>query len=162
MAYLLTGGNLGNREENLQKACALIEERCGKIQSSSSIYETEAWGMRDQPAFFNQALALQTSLLPAELMRELLAIESEMGRTRTVKMGPRTIDIDILLIGDQVIHTDLLTLPHPAMASRRFVLLPLSEIAPALVHPVLHKTISVLLAECTDPLDVQKKSPAAN
>lgn len=156
-AYLLTGGNLGNREETLRKAYELIEERCGKIRSSSSIYETMAWGVTDQPAFYNQALELATELSPAALMRELLQIEHDMGRVRERKMGPRTIDIDIIQIDDIVLQSDLLTLPHPFMEQRRFVLAPLCEIAPDLRHPVLGHTVSELLAICPDTLDVQKK-----
>lgn len=91
-------------------------------------------------------------------MKTLLSIEESMGRKRTVKLGPRIIDLDILLIDDLILSTGLLTLPHPALPLRRFALLPLSEIAPGLLHPVLHKTIAQLLNECTDPLDVQKKS----
>ena len=161
-AYLLTGGNLGNRAMNLQKAYTLIDDRCGKIQCSSAIYETAAWGLTEQPSFYNQALAVQTALPPETLMLRLLDIEQMMGRQRNIKMGPRTIDLDILLINDLVLQTDLLTLPHPAMQYRRFVLAPLCKIAPDIMHPVLHKTIRQLLAECPDELDVQKKSITEN
>ncbi|MDB5209312.1 MAG: 2-amino-4-hydroxy-6-hydroxymethyldihydropteridine pyrophosphokinae [Sediminibacterium sp.] len=161
-AYLLIGGNLGNRTAYLQQAIQLISETCGNIVHSSAIYETAAWGVTDQPSFYNQALAVETSLAPETLMQQLLEIETIMGRKRTVKMGPRTIDLDILLIDELVISSRLLTLPHPALPFRRFALLPLCEIAPSLIHPVLHRSISQLLAECTDELDVQKKSVAAN
>lgn len=161
-AYLLMGGNLGNRSAYLQDAKRLIQQSCGNIVLSSAIYETAAWGVTDQPSFYNQAIALETVLEPEILMQHLLKIEIQMGRERTVKMGPRTIDLDILLIDGLVISTGLLTLPHPALPMRRFALLPLSEIAPALIHPVLHKSVQQLLAECTDDLDVQKKSAAAN
>lgn len=157
-AYLLIGGNLGNRSAYLQQAIHHIEQSCGNIVLSSAIYETAAWGLTDQPNFYNQALAIATHLTPGELMQTLLAIEESMGRKRTVKLGPRIIDLDILLIDDLVLSTGLLTVPHPALPFRRFALLPLSEIAPALLHPVLRKTIAQLLDECTDPLDVQKKS----
>jgi 2-amino-4-hydroxy-6-hydroxymethyldihydropteridine diphosphokinase len=157
-AYLLIGGNLGNRSAYLQEAIHEIEQSCGNIVHSSAIYETAAWGLTDQPSFYNQALAVQTELAPEELMRQLLRIEEKMGRKRTLKMGPRIIDLDILLIDELVIATGLLTLPHPALPDRKFALLPLNEIAPALVHPVLHKTIQQLLRECTDELNVQKKS----
>lgn len=160
-AYLLTGGNLGDRDGYLQQARELILQHCGVITAASSIYETAAWGLTDQPAFFNQALELKTQLEPEELMRCLLRLEKTMGRKRIVKMGPRIIDLDILLVGDKIISTDLLTLPHPALPSRKFALLPLAEIAPTLVHPVLHKTIQQLLEACTDTLDVQKKSTDA-
>jgi 2-amino-4-hydroxy-6-hydroxymethyldihydropteridine diphosphokinase len=157
-AYLLIGGNLGNRSGYLQQAIGLINETCGNIVHSSAIYETAAWGLEEQPSFYNQALALETTLEPEELMQELLRIEEKMGRKRTIKMGPRIIDLDILLIDGLVISGRLLTLPHPALPGRRFALLPLNEIATGIVHPVLKKTIGQLLEECTDELDVQKKS----
>lgn len=161
-AYLLIGGNLGNRTAYLQQATQLIREFCGNIVHSSAIYETAAWGLTDQPSFYNQALAVETTLAPDTLMQQLLEIEEQMGRQRTVKMGPRIIDLDILLIDGLVISSRLLTLPHPALPLRRFALLPLAEIAPAVIHPVLQKSISQLLEECTDELDVQKKSLPTN
>src|SRR6476469_3581694 len=100
-AYLLTGGNLGNREEHLLRARDLIAANCGDIQACSAIYETAAWGNTDQPSFYNQALQLSTSLEPEALMQALLNIEAMMGRTRMEKMGPRIIDLDILLIDDR-------------------------------------------------------------
>jgi len=156
-AYLLTGGNMGNRAFNLQQAEQYIQQNCGEIVCSSSIYETEAWGLTDQPSFYNQALELKTALSPEQLMRKLLEIELEMGRIRTQKMGPRIIDLDILLIDDLIIETDLLSVPHPALPERRFALMPLAEIAPLLIHPIEGKTIAALLDACTDPLNVQKK-----
>lgn len=161
-AYLLIGGNLGNRSGHLQKARELVAQFCGNIVLSSAIYETEAWGLTDQPPFYNQALAVETSLDPVDLMKELLQIEEKMGRERIIKMGPRIIDLDILLIDDLIISSDLLKLPHPSLPDRRFALLPLSEIAPGIKHPVSGKTVEQLLAECTDMLDVQKKSVPGN
>ena len=161
-AYLLICGNLGNRFDHLQKARELVAQFCGNIVLSSAIYETAAWGFTDQPSFYNQALAVETSLTPADLMKELLQIEEKMGRKRTIKMGPRIIDLDILLIDQFIIFSDLLKLPHPALPDRRFALLPLSEIAPGIKHPLSGKTIEQLLAECTDMLDVQKKSVDGN
>ena len=161
-AYLLIGGNLGNRSAYLQQARELIEQSCGNIVHSSAIYETAAWGLTDQPSFYNQALALETTLAPEILMQQLLDIEAEMGRVRSVKLGPRIIDLDILLIDSLVISSGLLTLPHPALPHRRFALLPLCEIAPSLIHPVILKTVTALLEVCTDALDVQKKSLPAN
>lgn len=156
-AYLLIGGNMGNRAAYLEQAIQNIRTRCGDIALSSAIYETAAWGFADQPSFYNQALAVRTGFEPEVLMTELLRIEESMGRKRVQKMGPRVIDLDILLIDSLIVSTGLLTLPHPALPIRRFALLPLAEIAPALLHPVLHKTIAQLLSECTDNLDVQKK-----
>lgn len=156
-AYLLTGGNMGNRLNNLQQAAELIQQNCGKIVARSSIYETEAWGKTDQPAFLNQALQITTSLSPDVLMQTLLDIESTMGRIRTFKMGPRIIDLDILLINDLIQHSPILTIPHPALPLRRFALLPLAEIAPELIHPTEKKSILELLQTCSDTLNVQKK-----
>jgi 2-amino-4-hydroxy-6-hydroxymethyldihydropteridine diphosphokinase len=154
--YLLTGGNLGDREKNLQQAADHINVTCGQIVRSSSFYETAAWGKTDQPAFLNQALELHTTLSPEALMEQLLEIENIMGRKRTEKLGPRIIDIDMLLYEDRVLDTSLLKLPHPALPQRRFALVPLAEIAPRLLHPVLYKTISQLLQECSDTLPVHK------
>ena len=161
-AYLLIGGNLGNRSVYLQQATDLIRQSCGNIVLSSAIYETAAWGFVDQPSFYNQAIAVETMLSAEMLMQELLEIEETMGRRRMVKMGPRIIDLDILLVDRLIISSTLLTLPHPALPFRRFALLPLSEIAPAILHPVLHKTIQQLLDDCTDALDVQKKTTTTN
>jgi len=156
VAYLLIGGNLGNRSANLQNALYQIEKNCGKILDLSAIYETAAWGLTNQPSFYNQALILETNLTPNALMEELLSIETNMGRIRSLKLGPRIIDLDILLIDQLILDTELLTLPHPSMVQRRFALLPLAEIAPNLVHPILQKTIQELLMDCKDELDVQK------
>ena len=155
-AYLLAGSNIGNKNAYLQLAAKLIEDQCGSVIAKSPIYETAAWGITDQPSFYNQAFALQTNLPPDLLMQTLLDIEAAMGRHRTVKMGPRVIDLDILLIDDLILHTFLLTVPHPHLTERRFALTPLAAIAPALVHPVAQKTIEQLLAECSDALPVQQ------
>jgi 2-amino-4-hydroxy-6-hydroxymethyldihydropteridine diphosphokinase len=157
-AYLLTGGNTGNRQQYLQESARLIASLCGKIIAQSTIFETAAWGKTDQAAFLNQALELSTALPPADLMKQLLAIEQTIGRKRAEKYGPRIIDIDILLFNNDIIDTPLLTVPHPQMIYRRFVLEPLNEIAPGYVHPVLKKTIQQLLRVCPDPLPVKKFS----
>lgn len=156
-AYLLTGSNMGERLENLQKANSLIEQRCAKIVQQSAIYETAPWGLLDQPAFFNQVIAIETTLSPYELMADLLKIEEIIGRIRTVKMGPRIIDLDILIYEQLIVNSSSLQIPHPALPIRRFALTPLNEIAPDLIHPILQKKISTLLFDCTDNSNVQKK-----
>ena len=154
--YLLTGGNIGNRLEYLSKAKEQIEKRCGSILKESSVYETAAWGKEDQGAFLNQVLKIETTLQPGELLKTILEIEEYLGRKRELKYGPRTIDIDILFFSNDIISQHSLKVPHPQMQNRRFVLAPLNEIAPDKIHPSLYKTISQLLAECPDPLAVNK------
>jgi 2-amino-4-hydroxy-6-hydroxymethyldihydropteridine diphosphokinase len=155
-AFLLTGANLGDRVASLEKAAALIQEHCGQIIQTSSLYETAAWGMEDQPPFLNQAHEISTTLAARQLMRRILRIEKMMGRVREKKYGPRLIDIDILFFNDEIHVYPLLRLPHPELHNRRFALQPMMELAPLLVHPVLKKNISHLLEECPDPLPVLK------
>ena len=155
-AHLLIGGNLGDRKENLLTAISFINEQCGPLTRSSSIYETEAWGKTDQPSFLNQALEISTSLNARQLMRKILKIEKEMGRVRKEKLGPRIIDIDILLYENEIHDLRFLKIPHPEMQNRRFVLVPLAEIDPTLQHPVLKKSIAELIEECPDNLEVTK------
>lgn len=157
-AYLLIGGNMGDRMSYLSQAKKAIEKQCGKIVKQSAIYETEAWGITNQEKFLNQALAVQTNLPAAELLNAILKIEEDLGRKRKIKYGPRLIDIDILLFNDDVINVHNLQIPHPEIQNRRFALQCLADIAPEKVHPVFRKTISQLLAECTDPLTVNKFS----
>ena len=156
--YLLIGGNVGNRVQNLQKAVELIDAGCGKITQQSPLYETAAWGKTDQPAFLNQALELHTHLTAPALMTALLQAEEAMGRKRGEKFGPRIIDMDILLFNHDIINSDHITVPHPQLANRRFALQPLADIAAAYVHPVLNKSIAGLLADCPDQLPVKKFS----
>jgi 2-amino-4-hydroxy-6-hydroxymethyldihydropteridine diphosphokinase len=154
--YLLIGGNMGNREDFLSIARGQIEKTCGTITAISSLYETEAWGLRDQASFLNQAVKIETELLPDQLLQTILGIEEEIGRKREQKYGPRIIDIDIMFYGSEVISQPRLEVPHPQMASRRFALQCLAELDPGKMHPLLHKTIAQLLSECTDPLTVHK------
>jgi len=156
IAYLLIGGNLGNRQENLAAARFLIGKHCGQITRESSVYETAPWGKIDQPGFLNQALEVNTGLNARQLIRRILRVEKSMGRVRKEKLGPRIIDIDILLFNNEIQDISFLKVPHPEMQYRRFVLIPLSEIAAEIVHPVLKKNISELLHDCTDELDVKK------
>lgn len=156
IAHLMLGTNLGNRENNLTEAKKLIELECGKLLAESDIYETAAWGLIQQPNFLNVALQIETTLTPQQLITKLLIIEEKLGRKRTIKMGPRIIDIDILLMDNMIINEPNLTIPHPKMQERRFVLLPLNQIASQVIHPIYHKTISELINLCTDKLDVKK------
>ncbi len=155
-AFILLGSNQGQRKQFLSKAKKEITEQCGIISKESSVYETAAWGNTKQAAFLNQVVVISTQLLPNELMKTLLQIEAALGRVRTEKYGPRTIDLDILFYDELVYHSPVVTLPHPAIQDRKFVLIPLKELSPGKVHPVYHKTISTLLNECADKLDVKK------
>lgn len=154
--FVLTGGNLGNRAQNLHSAKELIATRCGVLTAQSAVYETAAWGLIQQPPFLNQALAIETWLEPEALLQQLLEIELLLGRQRFEKYGPRTIDIDILFYNDSIIETNSLTIPHPQLHLRRFALTALCDIAPLYSHPTKKKTITALLDECTDNLDVHK------
>ena len=155
-AYLITGGNMGQRQEQLAYAARLVEERCGTIIDRSSIFETAAWGKTDQASFLNQALVVETTINARDLLNEILYIENLMGRDRIEKYGPRIIDIDIIFFNHQVIRENGLVIPHPEMARRRFVLEPLNQVIPAYIHPIYYKTVNELLSECDDALPVKK------
>lgn len=154
--FLITGGNIGDRKKNLQTAANAIEENIGNISKSSSIYETEAWGNTDQASFYNQVHIVETELAAKEIMNKILAIEKKMGRIRTIKNAARIIDIDILFFNNEIINDPILTIPHKEISNRRFVLMPLSELDPDLVHPVLNLSINKLLSICKDPLNVTR------
>jgi 2-amino-4-hydroxy-6-hydroxymethyldihydropteridine diphosphokinase len=155
IVYLHTGSNLGNREENLSKVNDLITKLIGKIIAKSGLYETEAWGVADQPNFYNQALKVETALTPQMILEKILQIETEcFNRIREEKWMARIIDVDILLFDDVVIETESLTIPHPHLHQRNFVLIPLMEIAGMLVHPTLKETIEDLYWQSEDSLDV--------
>jgi 2-amino-4-hydroxy-6-hydroxymethyldihydropteridine diphosphokinase len=153
--FLLLGTNLGDRTSNLDRARQEISA-IGDIKATSSIFKTAAWGKTDQPAFYNQVIKISTFLAPVILLEKILSIEAVMGRVRDEKWGPRIIDIDILFFDDKIINTSALTVPHPGIPDRMFTLLPLHELAPLLVHPVLKKNISTLLKESTDTLEVER------
>lgn len=141
------GSNLGDREMNLKTAIVKMKERGMYIEKLSSFVETEPYGYTDQPKFLNAVCLVETDLSPRALLNTLLAIEREMGRVRTVKWGPRVIDLDIVFYEDLIVNEEGLIIPHPDAHNRLFVLEPLSEIAPDLVHPVLKKTVQELLIE---------------
>ena len=143
-AYVALGSNLGDKEANLRRALELLEERGVEVVKTSSFICTEPYGVTDQPQFLNGVCEVRTSLVPLALLHTLLEIEQEMGRVRLRHWGERNIDLDLLLYEDVVLDTEELKLPHPDMQNRDFVLLPLAEIAPELVHPILQKSIEEL------------------
>jgi 2-amino-4-hydroxy-6-hydroxymethyldihydropteridine diphosphokinase len=152
--FIGLGSNLGDRIQNLQSATRQMIMRLGPLVKESSVYEAQPWGNANQPTFLNQVISVSTRLPPDQCLRELLQIERDLGRVRNEKWGPRTIDLDILYYGIHVRFSPELTIPHPEIANRKFILLPLAEIAPAFVHPVLLKTNEQLLSACTDSLHV--------
>lgn len=153
--YVSLGSNLGHREAHLQFACEAIEQKFGSVLKSS-IYETAPWGHLEQPAFLNQVIAFTSSDDPHQLLLYLQSLERQRDRQREQHWGARTLDIDILYIGEQTISTPDINVPHPLMIERRFVLIPLNELAPQVVHPVLKKTTAELLRDCADQSDVKK------
>ncbi|TCC91991.1 2-amino-4-hydroxy-6-hydroxymethyldihydropteridine diphosphokinase [Pedobacter frigiditerrae] len=155
--YLLLGSNLGDRKLYLNNALKLIAEEVGEIKLRSSTYETAAWGKTDQPGFLNIAVEVETNLAPLALLKTLLGIEEYLGRIREEKWGARLIDIDIILYGNEIVTlANELQIPHPEMQNRKFVMEPLAEIAPDLIHPVLQKSVSEILTTLTDTLPVSK------
>ena len=152
--FLITGGNIGDRQLNLETAAVLIQDRIGTIVQSSKIYETDAWGITNQAVFYNQIHIVESNFSAVEILHKILKIEEKMGRVRTIKNAARIIDIDILFFNDEVIHIPNLIVPHPEIINRRFVLMPLAELAPEMIHPVLKKNIFELLENCTDELNV--------
>jgi len=147
IAYIGVGSNLGNREQNCLRAVSRLSGKGVIVRKHSSLYETEPWGVKDQPGFLNMTLEIETKEEPEVLLRILKNIEFELGRQETCKWGPRVIDLDILLYDDRIVRTSDLQIPHPHMHKRDFVLRPLSEIAPLKIHPVFRKSITRLLEE---------------
>lgn len=152
IAYIGIGSNLGKRQENCLLAIELIEKKGIIVKKRSSIYETEPWGVKDQPLFLNMAIEVETDLAPLQLLAALKDIELEVGREKSYRWGPRVIDLDILLFGDIVENEDDLKIPHPLMHVRDFVLRPLQEIAPNARHPLLKMSVHELLCHLTDKL----------
>ncbi len=140
------GSNLGNRQENCLEAIRRLEQQGVTALKRSSIIETEPWGVTDQPHFINMAIEAETAICPEDLLLSLKNIEKAMGREKTAHWGPRVIDLDILFYDDKIIDSSDLTIPHPHLHERDFVLLPLMEIAPEKIHPVLMKSVSELKA----------------
>ena len=147
IVYLALGSNLGDRLANLKQAVASLSPQM-EVKAKSNVYETPPWGYENQPAFLNQALKVETYLEPTSLLRHLKRLEIALGRKATFQYGPRLIDIDILFYDDLVLNTPSLVIPHPHMHERGFVLLPLMDIAPEFMHPVLKKTVREMIAMC--------------
>lgn len=147
---------MGNSRQQLTKALVHIKKEIGIVVRQSKLYQTAAWGYEEQPDFLNQVIVISSKLDAATCIKKLLAIEKKMGRVRTIKNAPRIIDLDILYFNKDIIQLPQLQVPHPAIAMRRFVLVPLNELAPAFIHPVLQQTNHQLLTNCPDKLDVKK------
>lgn len=154
--YLLLGSNLDNPRKKLATAQQIIQKKIGPVLRQSSIYQTAAWGNTQQPDFLNQVIIVDNKLDPHQTMQTILEIEKKMGRIRSEKNAARLIDIDILFYGKMIIDETDLTIPHPFIAQRRFVLVPMNELSPLFVHPVLQRNIHDLLLHCPDKLDVKK------
>ena len=154
--YLLLGSNIGDAVAHLSSAKKYIEKEIGAIIKFSGIYKTAAWGNENQPDFLNQILIVHTRFTAQQTITKILSIEKEIGRMRSKKNAPRIIDIDILFFNNEIIRSTDLIVPHPEIQNRRFVLVPLNELSPEIIHPVLQKTIFELLEDCVDKLNVQK------
>jgi len=145
--YILLGANLGEPLKQIDQAIALLHTKVGNIIANSSVYQSEAWGVEDQPVFYNQVICIETLLEPLECLRTCQEIELLLGRTRDKKWGARVIDIDILYFNHETIDVETLQIPHPFIQMRNFTLIPLVEIAPDYIHPLFNKTNTQLLKE---------------
>ena len=149
--FLSLGSNRGNRQEYLQTAVSALEKKAGKVLKASHIYETEPWKMNDGTNFLNQLILLETSLDSQQIMTLIIEMETSLGRIRSTSgYEPRTIDIDILFFNEEIIESESITVPHPLISERRFILEPLCELAPNYIHPLLKKSLKQLLADCPD------------
>lgn len=155
-AYLLLGSNLGDSKKYISEAISHITQEIGLLTGYSSLYQTASWGKADQPDFINQVVRVRTNLNPQQLLEKILVIETRLGRQRLEKWGSRIIDIDLLFYGDQIIQEENLSVPHPFLHQRRFTLMPLVELNPSLVHPVLQVTVEQLYENLVDDLSVIK------
>lgn len=156
IVYLLLGGNQGNVVTTFERAQKLLEKNLGTVKKQSSLYKTAAWGIEDQPDFYNQVLVLSSLLSPLDILQKILLIEQMLGRVRKEKWGQRKIDIDILFYDDLILKEENLSIPHPQIQNRMFTLEPLFEIEPSKVHPVLKADIRALRASCKDGLMVER------
>lgn len=156
IVHLLLGANIGDTVSMLRRARIYISMCIGQIQSTSPVYDTSPWGFKDQEPFVNQAISCQTDLNPRQILRKIHWIENRLGKKKIAHWGPRSIDIDILLYESQIIQDDDLKVPHPHMSSRRFVLIPLTQIASELIHPVKGITIKEMLELCKDTGSVKE------
>ncbi len=157
--YILLGGNLGDRENNLFRATQQLSEQIGTITRTSLLYETAAWGVENQPNFLNQVILVESTINAEEILSINQAIEKYLGRKRYQKWHERTIDIDILYFNNEIINQENLTVPHPYLHERKFTLAPLVEISNNFVHPIFKKSNEQLLHECKDPLPVMVFNP---
>ncbi len=156
-AYLLLGGNKGDKLQNLKDAICLLKKQVGNVSKHSAIYVTAAWGNSNQPDFYNQVICIETTLSAQELLKQTISIEESLGRIRTEKKWEqRTMDIDILFYNDEIIDTPDLKIPHPYIQERNFVLIPMEQIAAQYIHPKFKKNITLLLSNCKDSLEVRR------
>lgn len=153
--FISIGGNLGERLQNLSTARKFISQDIGKIEKASQVYQTQAWGKKDQNDFLNQVLKISTKQCAAKCIELCLSIEKKMGRVRKEKWEARLIDIDILFFNKEIIQQKKLIVPHPEIQNRKFVLVPLAEIAAHYIHPLLRKKVATLLQNCSDPSFVE-------